>query len=188
MRVEATLITRPDGVKNGGGELAAWGRLLTKKYRARTMVGVLMMVFQRPLPLIYLMDFLTHGNSEWSGINALLYYGPTLVRSIGLQGDTVSLIVSGGIGIVQFLAVGPAVVWIDQLGKSSTYPSYYHLHSLLIILFREETTAKGYAFRIDSHFMKVTDYPFFTGGSAAMAASHLIIAFLVRSCRSVVIA
>ncbi|KAJ7719987.1 MFS monosaccharide transporter [Mycena maculata] len=123
MRVEATLITQPDGVKSGAGELAAWGHLLTKKYRARTMVGVLMMVFQ-----------------QWSGINALLYYGPTLVRSIGLQGDTVSLLVSGGIGIVQFLAVGPAVVWIDRLGRK----------------------------------------PLLRGGSAAMAVSHLVIAFLVQ--------
>ncbi|KAJ7689195.1 general substrate transporter [Mycena rosella] len=100
MRVEATLITQADVAKAGGGELAAWGRLLGKKYRARTMVGVLMMVFQ-----------------QWSGINALLYYGPTLVRSIGLQGETVGLIVSGGIGIVQFLAVAPAVIWIDRLGR-----------------------------------------------------------------------
>lgn len=28
-----------------------------------------------------------------------------------------TLIVSGGIGIVQFLAVIPAIVYIDQLGK-----------------------------------------------------------------------
>ncbi|KAJ6592856.1 general substrate transporter [Mycena capillaripes] len=102
MRVEATLIAQADSTspKHGVGELAAWGRLLTKKYRARTMIGVLMMVFQ-----------------QWSGINALLYYGPTLVRSIGLQGETVGLLVSGGIGIVQFLAVGPAVMYIDRLGR-----------------------------------------------------------------------
>ncbi|KAJ7237558.1 MFS monosaccharide transporter [Mycena haematopus] len=102
MRVEATLISQPDGTspKHGLGEFAVWGRLFTKKYRARTMIGVLIMVFQ-----------------QWSGINALLYYGPTLVRSIGLQGNTVSLLVSGGIGIVQFLAVGPAIVYIDRLGR-----------------------------------------------------------------------
>ncbi|KAJ7146886.1 MFS monosaccharide transporter [Mycena epipterygia] len=128
MRVEATLITQADGTKHdGGSELAAWGRLLGKKYRDRTMVGVLMMVFQ-----------------QWSGINALLYYGPTLVRSIGLQGETVGLIVSGGIGIVQFLAVGPAVVWIDRLGRK----------------------------------------PLLRGGSALMAASHLIIAILVQQFQS----
>ncbi|KAJ7627178.1 MFS monosaccharide transporter [Roridomyces roridus] len=102
MRVEATLITEGNGAKYGGvrGELAAWGRLLGRRYRKRTLVGVLMMVFQ-----------------QWSGINALLYYGPTLVRSIGLQGETVGLLVSGGIGIVQFVAVGPAVVWIDRVGR-----------------------------------------------------------------------
>ena len=55
--------------------------------------------------------------AEWIGINALLYYGPTLVRALGLQGDEVTLVVSGGIGIVQFLAVLPAIVFIDRLGR-----------------------------------------------------------------------
>jgi len=54
---------------------------------------------------------------EWSGINALLYYGPTLVKEIGLKGDTVSLVVSGGIGIVQFIAVLPAIAYIDKIGR-----------------------------------------------------------------------
>jgi len=57
--------------------------------------------------------------TEWSGINALLYYGPTLVQEIGLKGDTVSLIVSGGIGIVQFFAVLPAIVYIDRVGRKA---------------------------------------------------------------------
>ncbi|KAJ7194881.1 general substrate transporter [Mycena pura] len=126
MRVEATLIARTHGMgtgnKGGNGGLAAWRPLFTMKYRARTLVGVLMMMFQ-----------------QWSGINALLYYGPTLVRSIGLQGDTVGLLVSGGIGIVQFLAVGPAIMYIDRLGRK----------------------------------------PLLRGGSAIMAASHLLIAILV---------
>jgi len=55
--------------------------------------------------------------AEWSGINALLYYGPTLVKEIGLKGDTVSLVVSGGIGIVQFIAVLPAIAYIDKVGR-----------------------------------------------------------------------
>ena len=53
---------------------------------------------------------------EWSGINALLYYGPTIVQSIGLGGDTVTLVVSGGISVVQFLACLPSIVLIDRLG------------------------------------------------------------------------
>ncbi|KAJ7758709.1 MFS monosaccharide transporter [Mycena metata] len=139
MRVEATLITQADGTtsskKGAGSELAAWGRLLTKKYRARTMIGVLMMVFQ-----------------QWSGINALLYYGPTLVRSIGLQGDTVGLLVSGGIGIVQFLAVGPAVVYIDRLGRKpllrggSAVMAFSHLLiAILVQQFQDKWSAHAIA-------------------------------------------
>ena len=41
------------------------------------------------------------------------------MQSIGFQGDQVSLLVSGGIGIVQLLAVLPAIVWIDHIGKLS---------------------------------------------------------------------
>lgn len=66
-------------------------------------------------------------HKEWSGINALLYYGPTIIRNVGLQGDTVTLIVSGGIGIVQFLAVIPAIVYIDQLGRIFTSVLSFHL-------------------------------------------------------------
>ena len=76
---------------------------------------------------------------EWSGINALLYYGPTLVKEIGLKGDTVSLVVSGGIGIVQFIAVLPAIAYIDKIGRKAllrgscssrfTFPSVHVLLS-----------------------------------------------------------
>ena len=65
-----------------------------------------------------MLEFTWRAITEWSGINALLYYGPTIIRNVGLEGDTVTLIVSGGIGIVQFLAVIPAIIYIDQLGKS----------------------------------------------------------------------
>ncbi|KAG6907339.1 hypothetical protein DXG01_009296 [Tephrocybe rancida] len=111
MRVETTLVQRAldDGVTDGNDQLQpwnlkaefrAWRRLFQRKYRDRTWIGVLIMVFQ-----------------QWSGINALLYYGPTIVRSIGLRGDTVTLLVSGGIGIVQFLAVIPAILYIDRVGR-----------------------------------------------------------------------
>ncbi|KAK0486461.1 MFS monosaccharide transporter [Armillaria novae-zelandiae] len=88
---------RPHGILD---ELRSWGALFTKKYRARTVVGVLMMVFQ-----------------QWSGINALLYYGPILVKSVGLSGEKVTLLVSGGIGVVQFFAVIPAISQIDRIGR-----------------------------------------------------------------------
>lgn len=58
----------------------------------------------------------------------MLYYGPTLIQEIGLKGDTVSLVVSGGIGIVQFIAVLPAIVYIDRVGRKAllrgSYPCF----------------------------------------------------------------
>ncbi|KAF7293432.1 FAD-binding-3 domain-containing protein [Mycena indigotica] len=74
---------------------------------------------------------------EWSGINALLYYGPTLVKSIGLKGATTSLIVSGGIGIVQFIAVGPAVIYIDRVGRKPLLRACLHMavsHLIIAVL------------------------------------------------------
>jgi len=78
---------------------------------------------------------------EWSGINALLYYGPTLVRSIGLSGDTLSLLVSGGIGIIQFLAVLPAIFYIDRLGAHLTL---FQIFPPRFRLFRSKAAASGW--------------------------------------------
>ena len=39
---------------------------------------------------------------------------------LGLQGDSVTLMVSGGIGVVQFVAVLPVIIFIDRLGKRPT--------------------------------------------------------------------
>jgi len=122
MRVEATMIHRTLGTaedyKAGSlsSELKTWKRLFGRKYCDRTMVGVLMMVFQRASYWRLMDCHLICAWTEWVGINALLYYGPTLVRSIGLTGDTVTLLVSGGIGIVQFLACLPAIILIDKWG------------------------------------------------------------------------
>ncbi|KAI4518247.1 hypothetical protein K525DRAFT_363253 [Schizophyllum commune Loenen D] len=119
MRVEAALIQRTapelaidthgaDAVPKGYGSvlkgyasvLKGYNALFQEKYRERTMIGIMTMFFQ-----------------QWVGINALLYYGPTLVASIGLQGEEMSLLVSGGIGIAQFVAVLPAVAYIDRWGR-----------------------------------------------------------------------
>jgi hypothetical protein len=62
-------------------------------------------------------------STEWSGINALLYYGPILLRPIFPGGternDKITLLVSGGIGVVQLIAVTPAILFIDRWGMCS---------------------------------------------------------------------
>ena len=62
MQVETILVQRVDGDRTTKGvfdELRAWKRLFGRKYRDRTMVGVLIMVFQRTLSccsLLFLLD------------------------------------------------------------------------------------------------------------------------------------
>jgi hypothetical protein len=92
---------------------------------------------------------------EWSGINALIYYGPLLMRRLGLNGSTINLLVAGGINIVQFLAVFPAILYIDKWGRWPTGSPF------LAIIFW------------------IGRKPLLRGGSAVMTMSHLLSALLV---------
>jgi MFS family permease len=103
-------------------EALAWARLFDRRYIDRTLVGIMVMFFQ-----------------QWSGINALIYYGPLLMRNLGLNGNTINLLVAGGINIVQFLAVFPAILYIDKWGRKpllrggSAVMTMSHLLSALLI-------------------------------------------------------
>ncbi|KAG1792813.1 uncharacterized protein HD556DRAFT_544716 [Suillus plorans] len=105
-----------------------WTTLFGREYVRRTLIGIMIMFFQ-----------------QWSGINALLYYGPTLVESIGMRGDTVTLLVSGGIGIIQFLAVFPAIIFLDRWGRkpllkggSAIMAVSHFMIAILIHLFHDD--------------------------------------------------
>ncbi|KAG2017805.1 sugar transporter [Coprinopsis cinerea AmutBmut pab1-1] len=54
---------------------------------------------------------------QWTGINAILYYAPAIFQALGLTGNTISLLATGVVGIVMFIATIPAVLWVDQLGR-----------------------------------------------------------------------
>lgn len=100
-------------------EALAWARLFDRRYIDRTLVGVVVMFFQREGRGTFIFSRLLkcYCLTEWSGINALIYYGPLLMRNLGLNGSTINLLVAGGINIVQFLAVIPAILYIDQWGE-----------------------------------------------------------------------
>lgn len=105
MEMEAEAIMLQRSTPNSDGrfmrdEALAWARLFDHRYIDRTLIGIMVMFFQ-----------------QWSGINALLYYGPLLMRSLGFDGSTVNLMVAGGVNIVQFLAVFPAILYIDRWGR-----------------------------------------------------------------------
>lgn len=66
----------------------------------RTTVAIMIMLFQ-----------------QWTGINGILYYAPFIFKDLGLSGNTTSLLASGVVGVANFLATIPAVLYIDQWGR-----------------------------------------------------------------------
>ncbi|KAK4508095.1 hypothetical protein PRZ48_001833 [Zasmidium cellare] len=54
---------------------------------------------------------------QWTGINAILYYAPTIFADLGLSSNTTSLLATGVVGIVMWLATFPAVAYVDKLGR-----------------------------------------------------------------------
>ncbi|KAK0736021.1 general substrate transporter [Apiosordaria backusii] len=54
---------------------------------------------------------------QWSGINAVLYYAPSIFKQLGLDDTSTSLLATGVVGIVMFIATIPAVLWIDRVGR-----------------------------------------------------------------------
>ncbi|KAF2000296.1 general substrate transporter [Amniculicola lignicola CBS 123094] len=57
---------------------------------------------------------------QWTGINAVLYYAPTIFGKLGLSNNSVSLLATGVVGIVMFIATIPAVMWVDSWGRKPT--------------------------------------------------------------------
>jgi hypothetical protein len=50
---------------------------------------------------------------------------------MGMTNDLVSLIVSGGIGVVQLVAVLPAILWIDKVGRRPLLRGSYPFLTLM---------------------------------------------------------
>lgn len=60
------------------------------------------------------------GSLEWSGVNALIYYAPLLMQTLGLNPDGDGILIAAGfVSIAQFIAVTPALLLIDRVGESS---------------------------------------------------------------------
>ncbi|GJJ14455.1 hypothetical protein Clacol_008719 [Clathrus columnatus] len=54
---------------------------------------------------------------QWTGVNAILYYAPFIFQDLGLTSNANSLLATGVVGIVMFLATIPAVVYVDKIGR-----------------------------------------------------------------------
>jgi len=52
-----------------------------------------------------------------TGVNFILYYAPFIFAGLNLAGDTTSLLASGVVGVVMFLATIPTVIYLDSWGR-----------------------------------------------------------------------
>ena len=80
-------------------EIAKFGDLFRHGCWRRTMVGVGLMLFQ-----------------QWVGINALIYYAPTIFRQLGVDAE-LSLILSGIMNVMQLVGVTIGITLMDRLGR-----------------------------------------------------------------------
>lgn len=54
---------------------------------------------------------------QFMGCNAMIYYAPTMFASLGLSGNTTTLLATGVYGIVNCLSTIPALLFIDKVGR-----------------------------------------------------------------------
>ncbi|CCG80554.1 putative MFS monosaccharide transporter [Taphrina deformans PYCC 5710] len=80
-------------------EIASWLDCFKSGCWRRTMVGVGLMFFQ-----------------QFVGINALIYYGPTLFQSLGLSYD-LQLSMSGVMNVMQLVGVTGSIFFMDHVGR-----------------------------------------------------------------------
>ncbi|KAI5820078.1 general substrate transporter [Pyronema omphalodes] len=81
--------------------LAGYGTLFTKKgLFKRLAVGCILQFFQ-----------------QFSGVNAIIYYAPTIMSSLGLDPTTTSLLATGVVGVINVVFTIPAILFLDVLGR-----------------------------------------------------------------------
>ncbi|KZT37712.1 general substrate transporter [Sistotremastrum suecicum HHB10207 ss-3] len=83
-----------------------WSLLESRTLLVRVAIGSLTMFFQ-----------------QWTGINAILYYAPSIFTDLGLNGNSISLLATGVVGVTMFLATIPAVIWVDDVGRKPVLTS-----------------------------------------------------------------
>ncbi|KAJ7285011.1 general substrate transporter [Mycena rebaudengoi] len=99
------------------GFFAYWSLLRERSLFYRVIVASGTMFFQQwtgTWQLLYLFFFCCN---TFLGINAILYYAPSIFKSLGLEGNTIPLLATGVVGIAMFLATIPAVIWVDKVGR-----------------------------------------------------------------------
>ncbi|CCF41315.1 sugar transporter [Colletotrichum higginsianum] len=54
---------------------------------------------------------------QFTGINAIIYYAPKIFQNIGLSGNSVDLLATGVVGVINFFSTIPAIMYMDRWGR-----------------------------------------------------------------------
>jgi len=81
------------------------------------LFGYLSLLRKRTLLIRVAIGTLTMFFQQWTGINAILYYAPTIFQDLGLTSNTTSLLATGVVGIALFVATVPSTIWVDDVGR-----------------------------------------------------------------------
>ncbi|QDS67451.1 hypothetical protein FKW77_000590 [Venturia effusa] len=54
---------------------------------------------------------------QFTGINAIIYYAPQIFKQIGLTGNSVDLLATGVVGVINFFSTIPAIMFMDCWGR-----------------------------------------------------------------------
>jgi sugar porter (SP) family MFS transporter len=98
--VEAELAELRTDLRREGGRLVPWSALFQRGARKPIIVGVALAVFQ-----------------QVTGINTVIYYAPTIFRAAGLSSDSVSILATAGVGLVNVIMTVVAMNLLDRAGR-----------------------------------------------------------------------
>lgn len=70
-----------------------------------------------------------YSNTNYTGINAIIYYAPTIFKSIGMTGNSSELLATGVIGIVDCVFTIPAVFFLDRFVDTC----FTHVNNIILI-------------------------------------------------------
>jgi sugar porter (SP) family MFS transporter len=91
---DSIISSNAEDAKDEGGE-----NIFTKRYQFPAMLAILFALF-----------------NQVSGINAIIYYAPRIFGMTGLD-KSASLLSTAGIGLVNFIFTGLAILFIDSMGR-----------------------------------------------------------------------
>jgi sugar porter (SP) family MFS transporter len=98
--IEAEMSELRTDLRQEGGRLVPWNTLFQRGARKPVIVGVSLAVFQ-----------------QVTGINTVIYYAPTIFRAAGLSSDSVSILATAGVGLVNVIMTVVAMSLLDRFGR-----------------------------------------------------------------------